>query len=269
MKTVFNNIFYLLGNRKRMIYALLLRESKTRFGTKKIGLLWALVEPLLQVAVFAAIYYVTNRSGPNGIPVIPFMIVGILCYFLFSKTFQKVMVGIESNTSLLNYPILKPIDVLLSRMVLEFIIYCVNFVLCLYFMYYFNLIDSIARIHLLLLAFFCSSFLGFCMGTLLASIIAFFPSFSRFTGVLNRALFLTSGLFFSASMIPQSGREIILWNPVLHLLEIARYGVFYDFPDDYFSINYILVTIFISFVISLMLIVLAEFHPNSKVRGSN
>jgi capsular polysaccharide transport system permease protein len=64
----------------RVVYALMLRESRTRYGKSDIGYSWALIEPLLQLIILWAIYTAFGRVVPLAASMPVFLVTGILPY---------------------------------------------------------------------------------------------------------------------------------------------------------------------------------------------
>ena len=55
-----------LAIQRRVIWSLFLRELKTRFGKFRLGYIWALLEPLTQMALFFFIFgFVMHRLMPE------------------------------------------------------------------------------------------------------------------------------------------------------------------------------------------------------------
>jgi capsular polysaccharide transport system permease protein len=257
-----------INTRRRVIGALLSREAKKRFGGNYVGLLTAFFEPLVQVAFFGLIFYATDRQGPHGAAIFPFMLTGVLPFHLFSKIMTMGMGAIDANKTLLSYPVLKPVDTVLARAVLEALIYIVSFTCLMIISVYFELLPGIARFEYLFFAMLFAALIGTGMGILAAAVMSLTPAAKRFVPVVNRALFLTSGVFFSASMIPQFARDYALWNPMLNISEMARYGTFQNFPDSYFNVPFILAVVVISITAGLVALQYAEANPKARIRGS-
>ena len=70
---------------------------------------------------------------------------------------------------------------------------------------------------------------------------------------MMRPLFWVSALFFSTNEIPSDARNVLLYNPVLHVVELTRSGWFpgYDVPQV--SLLYPALWIFILFYFGLTL----------------
>jgi len=108
-----------LSTQARVIWALILRETKTRYGEHKIGFLWALLEPVMMVAVFVGIFSTIRSDSPGGMPLVQFMLVGMVPFTLFRDTMQQMQGGINQNKQLFAFPQVTTFDVIIARGILE------------------------------------------------------------------------------------------------------------------------------------------------------
>lgn len=60
----------------QVIHALVIRETRTRFGRHRLGYVWALLEPVIFIAMFAGMYALMDRRMPYDLPVIAFLVTG-------------------------------------------------------------------------------------------------------------------------------------------------------------------------------------------------
>ena len=107
----------------RVIEALVYRETKTRFGQQKLGYLWVFLEPISQIAVFTAIFGVFMGRVMPGVDYIVYLTIGVVGWNLFNDTLNQSLTAVKSNQGLLIYNRVKPIDTVLSRAVLEGVIF--------------------------------------------------------------------------------------------------------------------------------------------------
>ncbi len=256
-----------IRTRNRVIHALLAREAKKRFGNNLVGLLGAFIEPLVLVAVFGSIFYFTGREGAHSSDILAFMVTGVMPFHLFSKIFTRSMGALDANKTLLSYPIMRPVDPILARCYLEFLIYVTTYILLMEACFFFELIDGVPRIEFVLMGLGLATLLGLGMGMLSASILALTGAVKTVVPVFNRALFLTSGVFFSASMLPQFARDIFLWNPMLNVTEMVRHGTFVNFPSVYFDAWYVLAVAIAILTLGIVLLNYVEHNPKARVRG--
>src|SRR5690606_29981181 len=105
----------------RVQYALLMREVGSRFGKNRLGYVWALVEPMMHVAVFIGIKSVIGSLGPPGIPMALFLITGIVPFLMMRTTMTRVIAAASANRGLLAFPQIMVMDIILARAVLEFV----------------------------------------------------------------------------------------------------------------------------------------------------
>jgi capsular polysaccharide transport system permease protein len=239
----------------QVIHALVLRETRTRYGGYRLGYLWAFVSPLTWVALFAGMFYLMERRPPPyGMDEIGFLTTGVVPFFLYSKSQTQANSAIAANKGLLYYPQVRPLDLVASRVLLEF---ATSVVVFLTFMGASALLldgtldvdEPLLVIEGLLLA----TALGASLGLLICSLVVFFPTVANLHGPLFRPLFWISGLFFTAEQMPTPLRDYLLYNPVLHCVELVRAGWFASYRDVFADASYVLVWVVVLLFFALTL----------------
>ncbi|GEP58626.1 ABC transporter permease [Reyranella soli] len=219
----------------RVIAALVRRETRAHFGESRLGYLWAIIEPMLHLIVLGLLFsYVLKRHSPLGGSMIMFMLTGLMTYFLFYKLAAYVAGAVAGNRSLLNLPPIKPLDVMISRAILEAATY-----LFVGFLMFLGLVlaghgEAIPRHPLSLAAAIAVTIaFGFGVGTINAIIQVFVTNWSTIFGFLLSPLFLLSGLWFLPESVPPPFRGYLLYNPLMHCIMWVRSGYYrnYDPPD--------------------------------------
>lgn len=223
-----------------VIHALILRETRTRFGKHSLGYVWAFMEPLTGVGIFLIMFLFTGRIPPSGTDAVGFLCTGFLPYGLFNGTMGKARSAVGSNLALLYYPQVHTLDLVTSRCILETATIAITFFGAM-------LLNTIATQHLPLdsalktlagLGF--AALLGSGFGLVLNSLCLVVPTAEHFIGPLLRPMFWVSGLFFSVHELPSSTRDYFLLNPVLHIVELTRDGWFETYDHQYYSYAYII-----------------------------
>lgn len=222
----------------QVVHALILREIKTRFGTHRLGYLWALLEPTLWIATFGGVYWALGRLAPPSMDVVPFLATGIVPFLLFRETAGRNVSAIDANRGLLFYPRIRPLDLAISRTLLEFATYVLTFALL---MGIYCLV--VGRVELenvleILLGFGLASGLGAGLGMAFAGLAVFANFFERLIGPLIRPLFWMSAVFYPVNAMPQGARKLLLYNPVLHAVELVRDGWFAGYHSHYVNAWY-------------------------------
>jgi capsular polysaccharide transport system permease protein len=224
----------------RVVHALVLRETRTRFGQHRLGYLWALAEPIIWIASFYGIFAMAGRPSPAGMALIPFLATGIVTFQLFSKTSDQGANAISGNQALLYYPQVQTLDLVLARTALEAVTYALVFVLIVGL---YGLASGGVQVDSLLTTawgLILASLLGMTLGLLFCSLSVVWPTIDRLRGPLLRPLFWISGLFFTANGLPSKVREVLLYNPVFHCVEIVRDGWFTSYTAHHADGRYVL-----------------------------
>ena len=243
----------------RVLHALILRELKSRYGSRRLGFMWALIEPLIFISIFVAGFQLLGRQSQGGIPVPLFFVAGFSPFFMFRDIFGEVMSGTKGHQSLLMFPQVTRIDLLLSKLILAALVSVVVFLTLLIGLYFFGFAFRVENALGVMIGFTMMVLLGFGLGLVLGAFsirYEFIQSLSQ--PLLGRPLFLTSGLFFSASMLPPVAREIALYNPLLHCIELIRASLFENFESRYVDLTYVMVFTLVLISFGLMLLMVFE-----------
>lgn len=213
------------------VFALMMRELKTRFGAKKLGYFWALAEPIAQASIMAIMFSMIGRSSLSGVPVALFMISGIMPFKFFSKLMPQLASSVQGNKALFTYRQVSIMDPLVTRLIIEVVTYIVSFCIILAVMAWvgFNveMQDFLAflMINLLLIG------LGLGMGLLLCVASAYWEDTVKVVSMMMMPMFMISGIFFTATMIPQKYLYLFDWNPIFHIIELIRQAMFVSYTS--------------------------------------
>jgi capsular polysaccharide transport system permease protein len=218
----------------QVTYALILRETRARFGRTSLGYLWAVIQPLVLVAIMAGMMSLGLRhSVPPGMSLLSFLATGLLSFHFFSDINARVSNAAQSNGNLLYYPRILPIDLLSSQFALEFATQVVAFVVVLggEALYFERLtVDYPLQVFG---GLFLAAGLGLGTGLVMGALGSMYPAVNQVRSALFRPLFFVSGAWFTANELPPQIREVLLYNPVLHCIELVRGGWFRSYDPRY------------------------------------
>ncbi len=232
----------------RVIKALFLREMKTRFGEKRLGFLWAFIEPAIHVIIIISIWKIFGRLGPPGIHPVLFIVTGVIPFIMFNNILNKTMQSIAGNKALLVFPQIKPIDFIISRIVVEFTTYGVVFIAFIYACKFLGFDFYIEYPLGVFSKFVLMALLGGGLGYLFMPLISTLPFLEHFVRFLQRALYLSSGVIFSIEKLPASIRHYLDWNPILQTIHMLRADFFpqMELKPEYSNVD------LVTFVVALL-----------------
>jgi len=234
LKSAWADCVQALRTQARVIMALVLRETLSRYGQQKLGFLWAFLEPLLMVAVFATIITAARSGNPGGIPLVLFMMTGFVPFMMFRDPMNQMQGAISANKSLIGFPQVTTFDVIVARAILECSVLLLVFPIILCLAHMFGHRIEVENPLGVLAACLLLASLGTGMGFLFAALTPILPSTRQISStLLGRPLFFSSGLFFTADSIPPPVRDWLLYNPILHMLELLRSEFFHEFESPH------------------------------------
>jgi capsular polysaccharide transport system permease protein len=106
----------------RVVHALVMRDVKSRYGGRRLGFLWALIEPLMMIGVFIGIFHLMGRSTQGGIPAPLFFVAAFTPFFMFRDIFSNVMMCIKGSNPLLMFPQVARTDIILSSVIVDILV---------------------------------------------------------------------------------------------------------------------------------------------------
>ncbi|MEX1121898.1 MAG: ABC transporter permease [Balneolales bacterium] len=225
-----------------IVRALAYRDQAERILKSPFGVIGLLVEPLIFVSMFLALRILIRSRGADLMNPALQLGAGFILFFLFSKIALKAIGGVARAQRFAELRRIRPLDVLLAGALVESQIYCTCLVLVILgvsiYEWRIAVADPGAAVVLFLLMALTS--LGVGLSALVVGhripIVKMAVSL-----VLRRLLFWTSGLFFSIATVPEFVRPFLLWNPLLHGIELFRHALIPTYPIPGISLNYLII----------------------------
>jgi capsular polysaccharide transport system permease protein len=242
-----------VATQAEVVHAVVLRETRTRFGAHKLGYLWALLEPTIVIVTFFWFFRVTHRAPPSGMDLWTFIATGVLPYTLFQSSVTRVADSVNGNKALLYYPQVKPIDLAIARSALEAATFTAVFLVLMFghcLVTQSCEIDNPLRV---VAGLALASALGSSIGLIFCALSQISNIADRVRGPVLRPLFWISGIFFTAESLPEGARDGLLVNPVLHCTELVRDGWFASYSDEHVDVFYVLAFVFGFLLLGLVL----------------
>lgn len=234
------------------VKALFLREIKTRFGKYRLGYLWAVLEPAGHLLILLTIFgYVMHRTMPDiSFPV--FLINGLIPFFIFSSIGTRSIKSIESNQGLFNYRPVRPIDTILSRALLESIVYIAVYIILMVIVGISGESFAIKNIITLILTWLLLMIFSIGVGLIFMTVGNLFPEAEKFMPLLLKPFYFVSCVMYPLHAIPKQYWHYILWNPLVHVVELSRTSVVKGYVSEGISIYYLAFCALLSLFIGLV-----------------
>ncbi len=215
------------------IYSSIRNDFRVRFIRSKLGSLWMVIHPLMQVVIFATILSEVLSAKLPGInnkyAYALYLMAGTLCWSLFSEILTKCVSIFVDNADLLKklefpricLPVIVSGTALLNNVLLLLAIFLV-FALIGHF-------PGVQTLWLPLLMLF-TAMIALSVGLLLGIFNVFMRDISQVVPVVLQALFWLTPIVYSIDILTQQAREIFSLNPLYPLVTSYQNVLLYNKP---------------------------------------
>ncbi len=209
---------------RRVIGALLRREMLTRFGRHNIGVLWLIMEPMMFTLGVGTLWYLAKLHSDRHISIIAFAITGYSSVLIWRNTANRCAKAIQPNLSLMYHRNVKVIDIFVSRVLLEVVGAGASMAVLTVFFSAIGAMKWPADVVPVLGGWLLLAWFSFAVGFIVGSISERSETFDRVWHVVTYLLFPLSGAVYMVDWLPQAARDVLLWLPMVHGVEMIRHG---------------------------------------------
>ncbi len=238
----------------RAVMALILREVATVYGRSPGGYVWAVLEPVFGIALLTFIFTIGFRAPPLGGSFALFYASGVLPFLVFTDITAKLGQTVPFSRALLRYPRVTLLDALIARLVLNGLIQIVVGVVVLSVLLGLTQAGTVISVGRLALAYALALCLGAGIGTLNAVLNVAVPVWQSVWAIGTRPLFIVSCVFFLFDAVPHPYRELLWYNPLVHVTGMMRSGIYPYYHADYVSPAYVLACAVVPLIAGLLLL---------------
>ncbi|MCF2914159.1 ABC transporter permease [Vreelandella aquamarina] len=211
-------------------YAMFMREAISRTMADRMGWFWMVFEPVALIAIMALIRsFVSGDQLIANAPFIPWMITGMLGFFLVRDGMLRGMGAIQGNSSLFAYRQVQPVDPVLVRNFLEgvlrtfvFLLFILGGLMLEVDLYPDNAVRAMG-------GWLSLWFLGLGLGLLSSVSATLIPEVGKVIAMVSLPLLIISGVIFPINQMPHWLLEYLMLNPIPHGLEVLRLGFFENY----------------------------------------
>lgn len=228
----------LVKSRSGIVYALILRDMRTRFGHSHLSFLIAIGWPFVHLLVLISIMAFVHKLAPIGGDPFVFVASGVLAYILCFYPARTMGMALESNRSLFLFPVVRPFDVIIARAVIEFI---TSFIVVILLFVTAALIGvDLVPVDNFLFASGVLAIIYFSLSLGIVNVVisSVFRMWNLVFALTMLGLYTTSGVFFVPAIMPPALREVIWYNPLFHAIEWIRSAYYEGYGDGMLSKTY-------------------------------
>ena len=206
---------------RELLYMHIARDIKVRYRAAALGILWALLTPLLSILVFTIFFGILGRMGPEGLPYPIFLFSALVVWHYFDSSIGRASNALISNSSLLS-KVYFPRQLLpFSSVVSTMFDLLFSFIVLLVMLLIYRVAPTWRA--LLLPAYFALAVVAATgMGLSLSVLNAFYRDVRHFMPVLMRLWFFCSPVLYGVELVPERWRPVYAINPMVSVCEGFR-----------------------------------------------
>lgn len=246
--------FNAIHRQTRVVGALIIRDMKTRFGANSLAFTVTIGWSVVHAGIILLTYILVSRPASYGTSIVAWTLSGAIPFVVFLYTLRWVGTSISSNLSLLSFPVVKSIDIIIARGILEIVTATVTTILLFVIALILDRDFSIANYLTVIEAIGAAYFLGFSLGVLFAPLVIAYQALYIAMALLPILVWVTSGVIFMPDSLPDPYRGYVAINPLLHAMEWFRMGLYSNYRsatlDKAYLIDLSLVFLLVGLVIT-------------------
>jgi len=209
----------------RVIWALCLRESLTRFGRHNIGFLWLFLEPMTFTLGVTLVWRFSKMTHGSSISVASFALTGYSSVLVWRNP-ARISKAIEANLSLLYHRNVRVLDIFLSRILLEIAGISASFFGLMALLVFLEVIAMPVDIVTMVVGWILLSLFSVALALTVGALSERTELLDRIWHAVAYLLFPFSGAGALADWLPPGLRKFVLMIPFVHGIEMIRHGYY-------------------------------------------
>jgi len=201
------------------------RDVSVRYKQSVLGVLWALLTPLITMLIFTIIFSKLAKIPTDGIPYPIFSYAGLLPWLFFSQSLQKATLSMVAERNLLTkiyFPrLIVPMAATLAPLVDLLIASSVLFAM----MFYYQFTPTLHSVYLLPLCVIWAWVTAVGVGSWLSALNVYFRDVGQLIPFLIQIWLYASPVVYPASLVPPGLQWLYALNPMTGVIEGFRWAL--------------------------------------------
>jgi lipopolysaccharide transport system permease protein len=204
-----------------LLYTLSAHRISVRYKQTSLGVLWAVLQPLLMMVIFTAVFSVLAKMPSDGTPYALFAFAALLPWTFFSTAVTNATNSLVSHTQLIT-KVYFPREILPATYVVAGLFdFAVGFVVLLGLMAWFHVPLTAEAFNLLPILVLLSAWI-LAVSLVLAAVQVRFRDIGVALPVFVQALMFASPVIYPLNVVPASWRAWYLLNPMAGIVSSFR-----------------------------------------------
>lgn len=225
---------------KELFFVLSWRDIKVKYKQTAIGIIWALLRPLLTMFIFTFVFgNIAGMSSEGNAPYALMVFSGLLPWTFFSTAFVSASESLISNSNILSKVYFPRLILPVSAIITSLIDFLISIFILFLLMCFFKFMPT-WRIFILPLFVLLAFLPTFAFGLFFATLNVKYRDFRYVIPFIVQLGLYISPVGFSSSVIPEKWKLLYYLNPISSLIDCFRWSIIGDEKLNPFTSNFIL-----------------------------
>jgi lipopolysaccharide transport system permease protein len=217
---------------RELLYFLIWRDLKVRYKQAAIGAAWAILQPLVALAIFTAVFGYFAKLPSDGIPYPVFALAALLPWTYFAEALRRGATGLVDDSDLIRKIYFPRLVIPLAMVVAPAVDLAISFALLVVLMAWYGIAPT-GNIVFLPFFLFLSLGLALALGLWLGPINVRYRDIKHTLPFVIQVWMYASPVVYPTSMIPAQWRLLYSLNPMVGVIEGFRWALLDTSAPDF------------------------------------
>lgn len=209
---------------RELIYFFTWRDIKVRYKQSILGILWAILQPLLSMVVFTIFFGGLAKVPSDGLPYPIFSYTALVPWTFFAAALNTTARSMVSSGNMISKIYFPRIIVPLASIMANLVDFLIAFVILIGMMFFYHIFPTINLIWLPLLLLL-AIMIAMGVGLWFSALVVMYRDFGYVVGYLATFWQYVSPVIYSASLVPAKWRLLYSLNPMTGVIEGFRWAL--------------------------------------------
>lgn len=258
-----------LYQNRRLIWKLAKSDFKKRYAGSYMGAFWALVQPVVTVAMYYVVFGVIFGDGheripgvqPETVPQVLFLTVGLVPWFYFSEALTSAMTALLEYNYLVKKVVFKisilPIIKIIAATFIHAFFVCIALLLACFYGYY-------PSLYTLQIFYYSACMFMFVLAIsyTTCSVVIFFRDLQSIVNIFLQVGMWATPILWDINRFGDKVQMFLKINPLVYIVEGYRSAIYGHqwFWEDFYSTVYFWVITVVLFIIGAVIFKKLKIH---------
>jgi lipopolysaccharide transport system permease protein len=207
---------------RELLYFFIWRDLKVRYKQTVLGVLWAVIQPVITVTIFSYVFGSLEFAKATTVPYPVLAFIGMFLWLLFSNIVTSVGNSIVSNQNIVQKVYFPNILIPLSATVVSIVDCLIMLVVLIVAFIIFKTSISLPFLLMLFLGLILTTMFGFGAGLVLGALNVKYRDVRYILPFLIQVLFFLSPVIYTAASLPKRFAPWLMINPLFGIINGVR-----------------------------------------------